>query len=190
MTSAWRLALGFGLLLVLPCVCHAADEPSFEIRRAELQANPAGQYYALNADIDFRFSEPAIDALRNGVTLGLTLRLEIKQENGWWWEGAVYDEKLAVRIHYHALTKLYQIVYQHNDTPRNFVSLNALLEAMGSIRGLPVMPLAGLEGGQRYRASLEVGLDIESLPLPLRPVAYITPAWHLHSLPYQWTFAS
>ena len=40
-----------------------------------------------------------------------------------------------------------------------------------------------------YRAGLSVRLDIESLPLPLRPVAYVTPAWYLESPVYKWTFA-
>jgi hypothetical protein len=64
-----------------------------------------------------------------------------------------------------------------------------LLEAMGAVRGLPVALPAPFEQGERLRASLAVGLDIESLPLPLRPVAYATPAWHLHSPVYKWTFA-
>ncbi len=167
-----------------------ADGYGFNIQRAELLRDESGKVYLLDADIDYRFSEPAIDALRNGVPLGLVLHIMIKQESGWWWGETLLDEKISFRIYYHSLSKLYQIIYENNDSPRNFVSFNALLETMGSIRELPVLQSILLEQGERYRASLTVGLDIESLPLPLRPVAYITPAWHLSSPQYKWTFVN
>ncbi len=171
----------------VPPVAEAADY-GFRILRAELKPDPSGSVLRLDADIDYRFSESAIDALRNGVSLTLVWHMKIKQERGWWWAAAILDEKHSFRVRYHALSKLYQIVEENNETPRNFVSLNALLEAMGSPRGLPVALALPLVKGERYRASLSVGLDIEALPLPLRPVAYVTPAWYLESPVYKWIF--
>ena len=178
------------LLMLFFSTWGHANGYGFNIQRAELLRDESGKEYVLDADIDYRFSEPAIDALRNGVSLGLVLRIMIKQESGWWWEGALLDEKISYRICYHSLSKLYQIIYENDDLPRNFVSFNAMLETMGSIRGLPVLPSIHLLQGERYRASLTVDLDIESLPLPLRPVAYVTPAWHLSSQQYKWTFVN
>jgi hypothetical protein len=181
----------FGAWLALFAALPAdAAEHGFNIRRADLKPDGAAKEYVLDADIDYRFSEPATDALRNGVCLGLVLHLTLKQESGWWWGGTALDEKLSFRICYHALSKLYQIFYENNENPLNFVSFNALLEAMGSVRQLPVLPASLLPQGERYRATLDVALDIESLPLPLRPVAYVTPAWHLYSPQYKWTFVN
>ncbi len=176
--------------LMLPAAGMAADY-GFRILRAEMKLNESGSEYLLDADIDYRFSEPAIDALRNGVPLTLALRIVIKRDRGWWWGAAtVLDEKFPFRIRYHALSKLYQIIYENSESPRNFSSINALLEDMGAIRDLPVLPANRLRKGERYRASLAVSLDIESLPLPLRPVAYVTPAWYLDSPRYRWTFVN
>ena len=50
------------------------------IQRAELLRDESGKGYWLDANIDYRFSEPAIDALRNGVSLGMVLRIRVKQE--------------------------------------------------------------------------------------------------------------
>ena len=178
------------LLMPLVSTWVNADGYGFNIQRAELLLDESGQMYTLDADIDYRFSEPAIDALRNGVPLDLVLHLIIKQESGWWWRKTLLDEKFSYRIDYHSLSKFYQIIYDTSTPPRNFVSFNALLETMGSIRGMPVMQSALLKQGERYGAILTVGLDIESLPLPLRPVAYISPAWHLSSPQYKWTFVN
>jgi hypothetical protein len=180
--SAWLYAW----LMLLAPLAHAADY-GFEIIRAALRPNTENNGYLLDTDINYRFSEPAIDALRNGISLGLVLRLQIEQE-GAWWDRTVRDERYAFRIRYHALSKLFQILDGNDEAPRNFISLNALLEAMGTVRDLPIH-LTGLTKGEHYRASLSVSLDIEALPLPLRPVAYATPAWHLESPVYKWTFA-
>ena len=43
-----------------------------------------------------------------------------------------------------------------------------------------------LQDGESYVLSVKAQLDIESLPLPLRPMAYITPSWNLASERKQW----
>lgn len=187
---AWTLLLAM-LLALFPAVMAVADEAGFSILRAELKpADTESGGYWLEADIDYRFSEPVIDALRNGVSLTLMLRLGVREERAWWWDALVLDEKRSFRVRYHALSKLYQIVYDESAPPQNFVSIQALLEAMGALRNMPVSNSPRLMPGGRYRARLTVGLDIESLPLPLRPVAYLTSSWYLDSPPYQWTFVN
>ncbi len=180
------------LLGLAPAPIAATDGSGygFSILRAELKPDMPSGEYRLDADIDYRFSEPAIDALRNGVSLTLALRIRVKRESAWWWGATVADETRLVRIRYHALSKLFQIVEEDRENPRNFVSINALLEALGAVRDLPILPVKRLRPGDRYRASLAVKLDIESLPLPLRPVAYLTPAWYLSSPLYKWTFVN
>jgi len=190
MTACLRFCLGAWLALLVSAPPAEAADYGFRILRAELKPDASGKAFRLDADIDYRFSEPALDALRNGVSLTLVLRLTLKRERPWWWDATVLDETRPFRIRYHALSKLYQILDGDGETLRNFVSVNALLEAMGMVRGLPVAQALPLRAGERYRASLAVGLDIESLPLPLRPVAYVTPAWYLDSPVYRWPFAN
>lgn len=180
-----KLVFVFALLL-MPAYSFAATDHGFTILRAEIKPGMEEGELLLDADIDYRFSEPAIDALRNGVTLTLVWQVRIEQESGWF-DQTVLAESHSFRIRYHALSKLYQIL---GEPPHNFVSMNALLEAMEIIRDLPLQGRPELRKGERYRASLSVGLDIESLPLPLRPVAYLTPAWHLESPEYRWIFAN
>ena len=188
MSARLRIWLCAWLVLLAPTTM-AADY-GFNIVHAALRQSKAGGYW-LDADIDYRFSEPAIDALHNGVSLTLSLRLRVEQERRWWWDATVLDASHPFRVRYHALSKLYQILDGDNsEAPRNFISLNALLEAMGTVRDLPLPNSFVLVKGGRYRASLAVSLDIEALPLPLRPVAYATPAWYLDSLVYKWTFVN
>jgi hypothetical protein len=189
MSAFVRLRILFWLCLgALPAACAQAEEAyGFRILRAQLIQNAEG-HYGLDADIDYRFSEPAADALRNGVPLSLVLRFKLKRERGWWWKTPVGNERHKFMIRYHPLSRLFQLMRDDGSEPHHYASLNALLEALGTVRGLPISSIAKLKPGRRYRASLSVWLDIEALPLPLRPVAYLTPSWYLESAPYKWTF--
>jgi hypothetical protein len=179
--------LGVCLSLLLTAGAGAEDY-GFRILRAQLVEREDGACF-LDADIDYRFSEPAADALRNGVPLTLALHFKLKRDRAWWWGETVGNERWRFQIRYHPLSRLFQLYEDNSETPQNFASLNALLEQLGAVRGLSVAPAGRLLKGERYRASLSVALDIEALPLPLRPVAYLTPSWYLESPSYKWTFA-
>ncbi|QSA96810.1 DUF4390 domain-containing protein [Methylococcus sp. EFPC2] len=187
MTLRHRLPWFALLLCTLTAGVDAAE--GFRIARAELVKQASD--WVLNADIDYRFSDVAIDALRNGVPLTLEWRLVVARDRPWIWDDTVIEVRRRARVSYRSLAKLFQFVPEGAGlAPRNFASLNALLENLGSLRGLPVAKAAQLPDGERYRARLAVSLDIEALPLPLRPIAYLSAGWRLSSPWYRWTPAS
>ncbi|MEJ2528926.1 MAG: DUF4390 domain-containing protein, partial [Gammaproteobacteria bacterium] len=55
------------------------------------------------------------------------------------------------------------------------------IAALGDIQGMPVIKHSQLEKGKIYRVGLRASLDIDALPLPLRPMAYLSPSWNLSS---------
>jgi len=174
---------GCGVLLLLAGVAGAGPDVP-RVVHAELVRE--GERHGLNADVEYRFSAAATEALHNGVPLTLRLNLQIRRERRYWWDETVADERWSFRLNYHSLAKMYQWAQEEGRPPRGFASLAALLEEMGAVRRLPVA--AGLAAGQRYQARVAVSLDIEALPLPLRPFAYLSPDWYLDSPWYTWSF--
>ena len=178
-----RLAGWFLLLL-----CHAAaswaDDYGFVVKRAELVHR--GDSYVLNADVNYRFSQAAIDALQHGVPLTLVAHFKIKRQRSYWPDETILSQSRKFRIRYHPLAKSYQLLNEDRGVPQSFAGLYALITAMGEIRGWTVAPVTPLEPGNEYWASLAVNLDIEALPLPLRPVAYVSPSWYLGSPTFRW----
>lgn len=158
----------------------------FSIQRAELIR--FGGHYVLNADIDYGFSATAIDALENSVPLTLIMRCKIERDRFYLWDETLMDYRRRMQIHYHPLGKLFQLTFEDRDDPQSYTSLDALLGALGTIRALPIVPAAWIKSGETYEAGLSVSLDIESLPLPLRPTAYLSPSWYLGSSWYRWSF--
>ncbi|UZR27845.1 DUF4390 domain-containing protein [Methylococcus mesophilus] len=175
----------FGLLAP---IAGWSAEAGFIVRRAELFRHE-DRSWGLDADIDYHFSETAVEAMHNGVPLTLVMRLRVKRVRPWWWDETLISENHRRTIRFHPLARAYQLTRAESGVTENFASLHALLEELGRIRNLPVDAPRTLAGGE-YRASLSVTLDIESLPLPLRPTAYLSPQWHLNSPWFRWSFAN
>lgn len=172
------------LFLLLHAFEVLGADYGFAVERAELV--PVDGTYVLNADVDYRFSPTAIDALEHGVPLTLVVRFKVKRHRDYWLDETVFSESRRIHLRYHPLAKSFQLLYEISGTPQNFASLSALLDTLGEIRNWRVMPVVALQQDEEYTANLAVSLDIEALPLPLRPVAYVSPSWYLGSPWFQW----
>lgn len=176
--------IGWVCLLVLLYLPNQVKAEEFLISQADIQSKDA--YYSLDADINFRFSETALEALRNGVPLTIELRAEILQRNTLIWNTTSASVVLRYQLRYHALARLYQIIELENNVQRNYASMSAALRALGQLRDLRLIEIERLDLSSSHIGRIKVILDIEALPLPLRPVAYLSPEWHLSSEWYRW----
>jgi hypothetical protein len=155
----------------------AADE--FQVTRFSTQLLDG--VFLMDADIDFQFSDKALEALENGVPLTLQIHVQLRREGAWIWEKDKLDLRLRYRIRYQALPSVYQVVDLQSNTKQSFVTRESALKALGKIQALPLVKQQQLRPESSYLLSLHSELDIEALPLPLRPLAYLTPAWNLSS---------
>ncbi|MGR9086167.1 MAG: DUF4390 domain-containing protein [Gammaproteobacteria bacterium] len=157
---------------------------SVAVRRAELNSGGGGFY--LKADIDYRLSLKATEALYNGIPLFWDIRVRILEPRKLLWDKTIAEQELRFRIQYHALLNMYRIRNEDSGMVYNFSTLAAALDRMSSIRGVPFFSGLELDPGHSYLAAIKVDFDRESLPLPLRPIAYLNPQWYLSSAWYVW----
>jgi hypothetical protein len=102
------------------------------------------------------------------------------------WEPSALSSVLRYQIRYHALTELYQVVDMQTGEEQNFVTQDAALYALGEINDMLLISRASLIPGEIYHLRLRSDLEIESLPLPLQPLAYIGRGWRLTTGWTQW----
>lgn len=179
------LICGLLLLLIGFALPVSADNAGFFVERAEL--HPLNGTHAVNADIACQFSPTAIEALMNGVPLTLTVTFSIIRPRRVWPGETLLEEARDIQIRYYPLAESYQILDKKSGASQSFASLSTLLDTLSRIRNWSMPPLdKPLKSGLRYKARLRVTLDIESLPLPLRVQAYISPDWHQKSPTYEW----
>lgn len=173
------LVAGACLLLGASLVLQAA-EFAIEETRTYLEDGT----YRLDADIDFALSDEALEALDNGVPLTIELHLRVRRDGAWVWEASLQDFRARYRIRYKPLSERYSIDRLSGGEVDSFVSRDSALRALGTIRGLRLVEAGRLAPDEDYAVHLRVALDIDELPLPLRPIAYLRPAWKLES---KWT---
>lgn len=183
--SRWRWWHLLAITLYLGATTQHAQGSDFFI--SEIHTEIRDGVYLLDADIDYRFSDEALRALSNGVPLTIQLTLEIDRTRRWWLNDEVATLQQRYSLQYHALTHQYLLRNLNSGAFYSLPHYQAAVAALGTLRGLPLLDSKLISTDEHYEVSMQVELDIEALPSPLRPVAYITPAWRLKSDWYRWS---
>lgn len=181
-TPDWRRLLL--LVLMFMCLPGLVQAKGFRIRSVETTLQE--HVYLLDTRIDFAFSEEAQRALQSGIPIIILLDIEVEKKRSWWWNKTVATLQQGYLLLYHALAEKYIVNNLNSGAQHDYTSLGATLSALGRISGLPLIDSSLLDKDAEYRVKLRVRLDIESLPAPMRPLAYISSDWQLASDWYTW----
>jgi len=168
----WSLAWLLAACLALPVWAGG-----FRVEAAKTRL--VGDTYVLDARIDYGFSDLALEALDNGVPLTIELHIQVRPADAWIWEDNLLDRRLRYAIRYKPLSERFVVGQLPGEGGRSFVTRNAAIAALGELKGLPLVDRTRLEADTDYEMQIKAELDIEQLPLPLRPMAYLRPSWQL-----------
>lgn len=178
----WLALLALCLLPLAPTRAHA---DAFQIDHADTSLEDG--VYHLNAEISYNFSHDALEALRNGVPLTIQLDIQVLRHRWWWWDKDVASLVQRYQLQYHALTKRYILRNLNSGGQHSYSTLDTAVDALGNIERLPILDRNLIDPDARYTVRIRVYLDIEALPAPLRPLAYISSGWRLDSEWYTWS---
>ncbi|WP_126457048.1 DUF4390 domain-containing protein [Sulfuriflexus mobilis] len=177
---------GLTLLLVSLCLgilglsAVAVQAAEFTVRDA--RTHQVDGVYQLEADIRYQFSDPVHEALANGVPITIRLQVEIEQRRNYLWNKSITSLQQVYTLEYHALSEQYLVRNVSRGQQQNFRSLNTALLTMGEIRALPILDERLLTGKpSTYQVRLRSEIDLNALPAPLRPVAWLSSDWKIRS---------
>ena len=184
-----RFWLILGIAALSPAAGHADPAASssgsrFVVEHATLR--PEGGIYVVDARIDFAFSEDNLEAMRNGVALTVIVDIEVRRERGHWWDEILVARELRYRIETNVLTGRYRAHNLDDGSGRSYRSLEEMMETLGHLNSVPVIARERLSADAHYAARIRARLDVEALPSPLRPIAYLSPKWRLNSGWFEW----
>ena len=171
-------------LLISFIFSNPGHAEGFRILAAETKLK--NNVFQLAANMDLKFSDDALEALRSGVPLIVLVNIEVLKDRNWWWDKTIAELEQGYLLLYHALSEKYIIHNLNSGAQQNFISLNTALHSLGNIRNLPLIDKNLLEEGDDYYVQMQTYLDIESLPAPMRPIAYISSQWQLESDWFSW----
>ncbi len=185
-----RLIGSAGLVLLLFATallsaCGSEHQDGFKIVNITTRSHQGQRL--VDARVNFNFSNDAREALENGVALSVFVDLEL-QTQGNLWETTLASRSAGQRIHIYALSKQYQVKDLTTGQSRTYRSFKDMAANIGNIKNLYLIDEQNLSSDQKYRVRARARLDIESLPSPLRPLAYFSTPWQLSSDWTTWPF--
>jgi len=148
----------------------------------DVRIRDVGDMVVMDVDIDYAFSEKVLEALDNGVPLTLEVHVQLRGTDDWVWDESLVDQRLRYVIRYKPLSERYLVTQLPGNGGVSYVTRDAAIAALGEIEGLQLVSRQRLqEKGRPFEIQVKASLDIEELPLPLKPIAYLFPSWKLSS---------
>ena len=178
-------SLLIAFLLMLP-LSGLADAQGIKIKNVSgtMQENA----YMINADIDYHFSAETEKALIHGVPLQFDTSITVKKQRHWFWDRTLGSVVFKYRVQYLPLSGYYLVINMNNGERQQFQDLPAVLGYLGKLKNYPLISRKAFGAAPGvYYGLISVELDIQSLPAPLRPLAYISTQWRLSSPTYAWS---
>lgn len=172
-----RLAVS---VLLLVWAMTAATEAAAKFNVRDVRTRNDDGMLVMDTNIEYGFSEDALEALDNGVPLTLEVHVRLRSANAWIWDRSLVDQRLRYVIRYKPLSERYLVSRLPSDRGRTYVTRDAAIAALGEIEGLQLVSAERLQEEEGpFEVHIRASLDIEELPLPLKPMAYLYPSWKL-----------
>ena len=182
-----RFALLCAVALLLPLAGRSAaaeTEPPFGIRTAYVQL--VDGVYLLSARLHLPLNERLRKALSDGVPLTLDVELDVVGKRRFWLDEDVASLRQQFQLQYHAVSDRYLVRNLNSGEQNSFPTLDAAVEQLLHLSGLPVLDQALIESGRRYEFNLRITLDLGDIPDALRILMFWTDDWHRVSEWYTW----
>lgn len=148
----------------------------------------AGQSLAVSGALELGLTAKVEEALSKGIPIEVIIDINLYHMRPLLWDAQIGSWVLRRTISYHALSRQY-LVTGHRPDPdaiESFTSLQTALANMGLLDDLKLPLNQQLQDELSYYVDVRASLDIDSLPAPLKPVAYTSLGWRLSSGWTQW----
>jgi hypothetical protein len=180
-----------GAIMLLCFLATSALTPAFAetsavVRSASLALDPAQDVYELNAKVDIALPEDARKGIEAGLTLRFVYEIALSRVRGYWPDANVAELVQAYELSYHALSQRYLLRNLNTGEQQDFGSLQAALEQLGDVRGLPVIDADLVKDDGRYEVSLRAVIDLSTTPAALQWLLFWTDDWSAASEWFTW----
>jgi hypothetical protein len=180
-----------GAIMLLCFLATSTLTPAFAetkavIRSASLALDSAQDVYELNAKVDIALPEDARKGIEAGLTLRFVYEIALSRVRGYWPDANVAELEQAYELSYHALSQRYLLRNLNTGEQQDFGSLQAALEQLGDVRGLPVIDADLVKDDGRYEVSLRAVIDLSTTPAALQWLLFWTDDWSAASEWFTW----
>lgn len=174
------------LLPLLLCLLFSSTAYSQGIEFQEVKSTLVGGIYLLDASIKYDFNDEILEALEHGVSLRIDIIIRVKKKRKWWWDKKISEKVINFKLERHPLSDHYLVSNLDSGNRYQLQTLSEALSVLGTIKNYKLIEASALKKNASYTGDIMAKLNIESLPPPLRPVAYASKQWQLKSSRKKW----
>jgi hypothetical protein len=183
--ARYTVWLALCLIATVGPAVHAQDESTLTIRDA--QATFDEDVYELDAKTDLILPDGARKALESGLTLRLTYEITIDRVRRYMPDAEVAALEQRYEVSYHALSQRYLVKNLNTSEQQDFGSLQAALDRVCELRGLPLIDKALLAEGPVYEGRIRAILGMNTAPDVFGWLLFWTDDWNAESNWKTWT---
>jgi len=137
--------------------------------------------------VDLPVSDAVRRGLAEGVPLTVELDLNIERVRQLLPNSKVADLTQRYHLQYNAVSARYVLRNDNSGQQESLSTVDAAIEQLSEVRGLPVLDKALIAADRRYEANVRAKVDYGSVPFSLRVVMFWVNDWHRESDWYTWT---
>jgi hypothetical protein len=173
------------LCFLTTTVATAAPEGmSVEVRSASLTLDQ--DVYELDARLDLRLPEEARKAIDAGLTMRLEYEIILTRVRNFMLDATVAELAQKFELSYHALSQRYLVRKLNTGEQQDFGTLQAALDRISEVRGVPVIDAALVDPDRRYNVGVRALVDLNTGSDALRWVLFWTDDWSVKSEWFEW----
>jgi Domain of unknown function (DUF4390) len=166
-------------------VAHAEDESKLKIR--EVQSALDEGVYELDVKTDLTLPDAARQAVESGLTLRLTYEITVDRVRRYMPDAGIAALEQRYEVSYHALSQRYLVKNLNTGEQQDFGTLQAALDRVCDLRGLPVIDKALVADSRVYEGRIRAVLGMNTAPDVFGWLLFWTDDWSTESNWKTWT---
>lgn len=143
--------------------------------------------YELDARLDISVPEAGRRAIDAGLTMELDYQIEIARVRRYLPDPGVASLQQRFELSYHALSQRYLVRNLNAGEQQDFGTLQAALDRIAEVRGVPLLDASLLAAGSTYEFRVRGVLRLRTAPDTLSWLLFWTDDWSATSEWYEWT---
>ena len=160
------------------------EEPGFRVLFSE--AREVDQVIRLDAGFDLKLSPELIEAITKGIPITIDIEMELWRSRSYWLDDEVARVVQSYTLTYNDLTRSYILENLNSGAHFKLPTLDSALWVASGLTDFPFVDASLLQPQEQYYYRIRLGVNVESLPVPLRVLAFVSSRWHLTSEWYTW----
>jgi hypothetical protein len=136
-----------------------------------------GKYVVVNARLVDGFTEKINEAIENGVPMGFTFEIELRQENTAWVDSLISSNKIRHQVKFDSLKKIYRFSEFGKNVKRKVITRkdSRYQQLMLTLQDIPIAPIYKLNPNEKYYVRVKADLETDRFWFPFNYVFFFVP---------------